>query len=128
NPTPGKVPYPFQRLRQLIESVPGQVSKANSPDPRSVPVLIALGRSLQRFAADPHYFKFPRLILAADIESRNSHWPSLAGKLFVAFAEPANQLEIISFNETFGRFEFQIVRDYARDQKPQIYYAHRDAC
>lgn len=128
NPQPGIVPFPFSNLQQLIETIPGVPTKVGARNARTVPILVPIGRSLQRFAADPFYFRYPRILLAADTVSETSNSPSLAGKLFVAYAERANQLEVISFNDAMGRFEFQIVRNYGPGVQPEIYYAHRDAC
>ena len=37
-------------------------------------------------------------------------------------------LEIISYNEDAGRFEFQLVKDYRAGGKPRVIYANRTLC
>lgn len=128
NPKPGVVPFPFSKLRMLVESREGQVSDANVRNLRSIPVLIPMSRSLQRFSGDPDYFKFPRVILAANTHSTQVGVEPLSGRLFIAYSEPAKQLEVISFNEDMGRFEFQVVTNYGDESTPQVFYANRDAC
>jgi mono/diheme cytochrome c family protein len=37
-------------------------------------------------------------------------------------------IEVISYNDAAGRFEFQIVRDYQAGKTPQVFYARRSLC
>jgi hypothetical protein len=37
-------------------------------------------------------------------------------------------LEVISYNEAAGRFEFQLVKDYRAGGRPQVFYANRNIC
>lgn len=52
-------------------------------------------------------------------------------RLFIAYSEDAEQLEVISYNEDAGRFEFEIVDDFAskdKTKKPSIRFANRAFC
>ena len=37
-------------------------------------------------------------------------------------------LEVISYNEAAGRFEFQLVKDYRAGAQPKVFYANRAIC
>ena len=52
----------------------------------------------------------------------------LRGRLFFGFVEDAREIEVISYNEAAGRFEFQLVRDYFEGGVPRITYAKRSLC
>lgn len=118
------VPYPFSRLVQII-------NRQMLPDPGGLSplkiTLIPLGRSLQREAGAPDYFHFPRVVAAADGDSRTGI-PPLKDRLFLGYHEKGNVLEVISYNDTAGRFEFQVVRDYQAGRTPQVFYAPRSLC
>jgi|GEM_PF-1773815 len=116
-----RVPYPFSKIIERINASGYPVAG----------VMIPKGRSLQRNAAKPDFFKFPRVVvtaLPAEEKSPAVRVTSLSGKLFIGFVEPAKQLEIISFNDELGRFEFQVVRDYGPNTVPQVFYAERSLC
>ena len=118
------VPYPFEKLVATIAASGGVDLGA---------VLIPRGRSLQKEAAAPDYFKFPRIVVAASPQPKDLDAPAPAidvgGKLFVGYVEPAKKMEVISYNEAAGRFEFQIVEDYdAPPAIPKVYYADRGLC
>lgn len=124
-----EIPYPFERLVEKIEKE-GYYVLSN---------LIPRGRSLQRQANAPNFFKFPRIVITpidlipgsgfVNAPSDTSKLGmSLKGRLFIGFSEPAKQMEVISFNEKQGRFEFQLVKDYGADLKPKIVYARRSVC
>ena len=118
------VPYPFANLLQRLES-------QLAPDPGGLPplkiTLVPLGRSLQRTAAAPDFFEFPRVVVAADSAAKPGFAP-LQDRLFIGYQEKAAILEVISYNEAAGRFEFQIVRDYKPGGKPSVHYARRALC
>ena len=101
---PPGVPYPFERLLQRVNL-------------RNRRILVPLGRSLQRSAAAPLFFKYPRAIVA------------FAGdRLFLGYQEKAQVIEVLSYNETAGRFEFQLVSGYRAGAAPRIEYAKRAVC
>ena len=96
-------------------------------------VFTPFGRSLQKLAGDPDFFRYPRLIMGVTFEAKSaSDKPCdlfLNDRLFVGYVEKSHQIEVISFNETLGRFEFQIVRDFGiPDRKPVVEYAQRSQC
>ena len=104
------VPFPFTALTARVNT--------------QLAVLIPLGRSLQRNAAKPDFFRFPRAVIAAD---SNSAMP-IKDRLFMGYQEKAGILEVISYNEAAGRFEFQLVRDYRQGGRPEVLYANRAIC
>jgi hypothetical protein len=94
-------------------------------------VLIPLGRSLQRAAAAPDYFRYPRVVAAVDGESRARSGDAgmlLKDRLYLGYQEKAAVIEVISYNEAAGRFEFQVVRDYRAGATPRVLYANRVIC
>ena len=118
------VPYPFSRLIDTI-------NRQMQPDPGGLPplkvTLIPLGRSLQRDAGAPDFFRFPRVVAAADGISKPGI-PPLKDRLFLGFHEKGAVVEVISYNDAAGRFEFQVVRDYQKGKTPQVFYARRSLC
>ncbi|HXG29556.1 MAG TPA: hypothetical protein VNJ47_12000 [Nevskiales bacterium] len=117
----GSLPYPFEELVRLIASYDAE---GRAP----VTVLIPDGRSLLKGQAD---FRRPRIILAADPRPAPSEaelGPLLRGRLFLGFVEGAAEIEIISYNEAAGRFEFQLVKDYREGGSPRLVYAKRAIC
>ncbi len=123
-----QVPFPFPALLQRIarELDPAQPSAGLSV------VLIPLGRSLQRHAAgDIEAFRYPRVVAAVTGEpSANAPVGHryLRDRLYVAYHEKAAALEVISYNEDAGRFEFQLVSDYRAGGKAEVGYANRALC
>ena len=120
----GPVPFPFARLVGRIES---QLQhQAGGLSPLKV-TFIPLGRSLQRSAAAPDFFKFPRVVVAVDGDAKPGAEP-LQDRLFLGYQEKTGILEVISYNEAAGRFEFQVVHDYRAGAMPQVRYARRAVC
>ena len=122
------VPFPFAALRQrIVEHLAAGVA---GPDGLAQ-VLIPLGRALQRNAAAPGFFTHPRLVLAvvadppSPAEASGAH---LTDRLYIGYQEKAASLEVISYNEAAGRFEFQVVKDYAPGKTPRVIYANRRLC
>lgn len=117
----GSLPYPFEELVRLIASYDAE---GRAP----VSVLIPDGRSLLKGQAD---FRHPRIIVAADPRPADSDaelGPQLRGRLFLGFVEGAAEIEVISYNEQAGRFEFQLVKDYREGGSPRLVYAKRAIC
>jgi hypothetical protein len=116
------IPFPFVRL---IEKLNAQMTA-----PGVKAVLIPLGRSLQRNAAAPEFFRYPRVVVAAlgDVPDAVAPGLLLKDRLYIGYHERANVLEVISYNETAARFEFQIVKDYAAARAPKVLYANRGLC
>lgn len=85
--------------------------------------LFPFSRSLQR----PNNFDYnpllnPRIVFAP----RSDPFSIARGKLFFGFVEAKDQVEVISFNDEAGRFEFQIVTDFTTN--PKVYYVNRGKC
>jgi hypothetical protein len=114
------VPFPLSRLLDSIDSKAGA-----GLAPRRV--LIPLGRSLQRSAGAPRFFTFPRAVVAFDAEPGTDHI-FVKDRLFLGYHERAGVIEVISYNEEAGRFEFQVVKDYRPGARPRVFYAHRNIC
>ena len=121
------VPFPFSRLRQAIaEHMEGE----NGPSPLRE-VLIPIGRALQRNAAAPEFFDSPRIVLAVVGEPSaraEQGGQFFKDRLFIGYQERARSFEVISYNEALGRFEFQVVDDYAAGKTPKVFYARRSLC
>jgi len=119
-----RVPFPFQallsRVREQVEGGAGSALRV---------VLIPMGRSLQRNAAADETFRYPRVVAAAVGESTApGAGMQLKDRLYLGYHEKAGVLEVISYNEAAGRFEFQVVRDYRENGKPRVLYASRRMC
>jgi hypothetical protein len=122
------IPFPFSALVRKLEA---ELQPETSGIPPAKSVLIPLGRSLQRTAAAPDFFAYPRVVLGADTEPRNSASQAgmlLKDRLFLGYHEKAEVIEIISYNEAAGRFEFQVVKDYRAGGIPKVFYANRTIC
>lgn len=115
------LPYPFEKLVKLIRD-------QHPPGTAPITVLIPDGRSLLKAQANYHH---PRALIAADFELANNA-VSLGvrprGQLFMGFVENAHEIEVLSYNEAAGRFEFQLVQNYCDGCVPRIVYAQRAIC
>lgn len=108
-----QVPFPLDRLVGRVTDLDGDFVHAHFP----------FSRSLQRpqdLSYDP--LMNPRIVLAPT-KDRDS---LTRGKLFFGYVKAKDQLEIISFNDEAGRFEYQIVTDYSRN--PKVFYVDRGKC
>jgi hypothetical protein len=118
------LPFPFAVLVRRLEARAGCSPRESC----TRGVLIPLGRSLQRTAADPDFFGAPRVVVAFDGEPARGANPPLKDRLYLGYQERANLIEVISWNEAAGRFEFQVVRDYHAGGTPTVEYARRTLC
>jgi hypothetical protein len=116
-----EVPFPFERLIARLEAAAG----CNASQPCTRAVLIPLGRSLQRVAASPAFFRHPRVVAAVVGEGSGL---LLRDRLYLGFQDKSGTLEVISYNQALGRFEFQIVRNFSPDAAPEVVYARRTVC
>ena len=89
-------------------------------------VLIPLGRSLQRTAASPGFFSSPRVVVA--ITGDGAGPISGRDRIYLGYQRRAGTIEVISYNEAAGRFEFQLVTGYRSGGTPQLVYAKRSVC
>lgn len=115
------LPYPFEKLVKLLQD---QDPEGSLP----VSVMIPHGRSLLKAQANEMH---PRVLLAADFDGPNkamSLGGTPRGQLFLGFVEQANEIEVLSFNEAAGRFEFQLVQNYCKGCVPRIVYGRRAIC
>ena len=115
------LPYPFEKLVKLVQD---QHPQGELP----VHVMIPNGRSLLKGLAD---FRHPRSLIAADFEVANKAGGvglRPRGQLFMGFVENAHEIEVLSYNEAAGRFEFQLVQNYCAGCVPRIVYAQRAIC
>jgi len=123
-----RVPYPFAALLRSLESRVGADTLGRSG---VAAVLIPVGRSLQRNASLQHPFDHPRIVAAVTGEPRRTGGRAeafLKDRLFLGFQDEAGVIEVISYNEAAGRFEFQVVKDYRPGREPQVFYARRTVC
>lgn len=122
-----RVPYPFTALLRELRVHAG-VDALGRPGLKHV--LIPMGRSLQRTAAAPQFFRFPRVVVAIDGEPRGPAAPAvlLKDRLYIGYQEKAGVLEVISYNDDAGRFEFQVVKNYRAGATPEVFYANRTVC
>ena len=115
------LPYPFEKLVAMV--------RANDPAGAApVALLIPRGRSLLKAQAD---FPRPRALIAADFQAPDTDAAlgvNARGALFLGFVEDAAEIEVISYNEAAGRYEFQLVQDYREGGQPRIVYARRAIC
>jgi hypothetical protein len=119
-----EVPFPFSAL---VEQVKGRLGGEEAPLPFER-ILIPLGRSLQRNVAAPRFFHAPRAVLAVVGDTGRPGALFLKDRLYLGYQETAGIVEVISYNETAGRFEFQVVRDYRPAGRPRVLYASRALC
>lgn len=121
-----RIPYPFSALLADLEQ------RIDNGAQRGVRyVLVPHGRSLQRDAPAPDFFRFPREIIALEGEpkaAKGDMGSVLEYRLFVAHQPVTETLEIISYNDAAGRFEFQVVTDYRADREPRVAIANRILC
>lgn len=117
----GQIPYPFPKLVELI--------RKNDPDAGTpLTLLVPHGRSLLKGLADDAH---PRVLAAADFQAPAtpaSLGLSPRGQLFLGFVENASEIEVLSYNEAAGRYEFQLVQNYCAGCIPKLVYARRAVC
>lgn len=115
------VPWPFEKLVEMV-------AKQDPSGAAPLVLLVPDGRSLLKGQAD---YAHPRILMAADFQAPGSP-ASLGlaprGQLFLGFTELANEIEVISYNEAAGRFEFQLVQDYTAHGARKLVYAKRAVC
>ena len=116
------IPFPFEKLLTRLEAAAGCSGRPAC----TRAILLPLGRSLQRVAASPDFFAHPRVVAAFVADGRGSLL--LRDRLYLGYQDKTGVIEAISYNETLGRFEFQIVRDYAAGKTPRVSYARRAVC
>src|SRR3546814_5552801 len=78
-------------------------------------------------AAAPDFFAHPRIVAAVTGEGDDAA-ALLKDRLYIGYQEQSALLEVISYNEAAGRFEFQLVHDYRAGATPRVSYARRELC
>ncbi len=122
-----RVPFP---LSALIDRIQARLAQREYNGGTRV-VMIPMGRSLQRTAAAPDFFKYPRVVFAVIGEPATNERDAgalLKDRLYIGYVEKTGVLEVISYNEAAGRFEFQLVKDYRGSVEPKVFYANRAIC
>ena len=115
------VPFPFEMLVRKIEAAAGCKSGACMTS-----VFVPLSRSLQRMSAAPDFFSYPRVIAAMTADG-GGHLLA-KDRVYLGYQERAGLIEVISYNEAAARFEFQLVRNYLPQGKPETVHASRAVC
>jgi hypothetical protein len=122
-----RVPFPFAAL---IARVQARLTQEELFGGTRI-ALFPMGRSLQRTAAAPDFFEFPRIVFAVTGEPAATDRDAgvlLKDRLYIGYVEKTGVLEVISYNEAAGRFEFQLVKDYRPGGEPKVFYANRAIC
>ena len=121
-----QIPYPFSKLVEYLET---RIDNGDKSGVRRV--FVPIGRSLQRNAPAPEFFKYPRALVALQgepVTTPEGNAEVLEYRLFIAHQPKSASLEVISYNDSAGRFEFQLVENYAADRHPQVRQANRLVC
>jgi hypothetical protein len=106
------LPFPIANLMQQI-----------SPGSSVVHTMLPFSRSLQRPSSgsyDP--LLNPRLVFSS---KHSSTWLERA-KIFIGYVKETDQLEVISYNDEGGRYEYQLVKNYSKN--PKVFYVNRGKC
>jgi mono/diheme cytochrome c family protein len=111
------LPYPFSALVDDLRARTGAEIQVG---------FIPLGRSLQRFAADPDYFSSPRIILA--VAGKGKSATPLRDRLFMGYQPAANAVEIIAFDEVKNQFRFLQVEDYRAEGRQTLTGIDEQTC
>ena len=117
----GGLPFPFEKL---LETISSYSKDGEAP----LALLLPDARSLSKGEAS---FTNPRMVVAVNtrpMKSENDFGMHLKNRLFLGYIESVNQIEVISYNEGAGRFEFQLVDDYYEGGVPKVMYASRALC
>jgi hypothetical protein len=121
-----QIPYPFESLVEYLNSI---IDKGDDSGARLV--YIPIGRSLQRNAPAPDFFYFPRALVALQGEPKptpDGTAEVLEYRLFITHQPKTESLEVISYNDDAGRFEFQVVDAYTAGREPVVSQANRIMC
>jgi hypothetical protein len=111
------LPYPFSALVDDLRERSGVELQLG---------FIPLGRSLQRFGADPDYFTSPRIILA--VSGNGTSTLPLRDRLFMGYQPAVKAIEIIAFDAAAGRFRFLQVDGYGADGRQSLTAIDEQSC
>lgn len=114
------IPYPFEKMVEVLASY-----DKNGKNPTTL--MVPFSRSLLKGESN---LAQPRVVLAGDMEPAESNelQPLFKGRLFMGLSEGADEIELISYNELAGRFEYQLIKDYKEGGTPTLAYAQRSVC
>ena len=129
------VPFPFNKAMDRLTTYLGYSVQDEESSP-ILKMLFPMGRSLQRNAAltghtgydENLFYRFPRVVVGVGQENKNHLALNLKGRLYMGFHEKSHVIEVISYNDEEGRFEYQVVRDYQSGKTPKVFYANRQLC
>jgi hypothetical protein len=104
------LPYPFGDLLADLKR------KSGGAEIRSA--FIPLGRSLQRYAADPDFFGSPRIV--SGVTGHGTGEIAVKDRLYFGYQPASEAIEIIAFDEEKGRFVFQEVTGYGAGKAARL--------
>lgn len=115
-------PYPLSKLKLALEGLAKTSSKNIPQQPDLIYNLIPFGRSLHAGSTD---FSHPRVLFAYTPSKYTSgfrmDYQDLVDRLFVSYSEVQNSLEVISWNNFEGRYNFESVKNFIPSpDHPQI--------
>ncbi len=123
------IPFPFSKVIDVLERQLGM--SINNDANTAKTALVPLGRCINRYAAAPDFFKYPRIVVAIDSEHYGSgKWekPFIKDQIFLGYQEKANAIEVISYNQEEGQFDFQLVSNYSAGNTPSVKKIKDDRC
>ena len=124
-----RLPYPFS---QLVQSIEQHLGRSINDDPNRVDsAMFPVSRCINRYSAGPDYYLSPRLVVSVDSEHMGTDIkpaPYLKDRLYLGYQPSTESMEVISYNPSAGRFDFQLVTQYNEDQTPTVINADRDSC
>lgn len=122
------IPYPFDALLARVDEFAGVDSQGASQLKR---VLIPFGRSLQRHAAGPNLAASPRLVVAADTAGPPTSAKArlnIADRIFFGYQPAAQSIEVISYDDAIGQFDFLVITNYNGSARPSVVRPDRRLC
>ena len=123
------VPFPFPKLLEKIASH-SKLQLGKSYEDVFNLILCPNCRSLQRDANRPEFFKSPRIVAglhASASPDAKGVAIQAADRLYIGYQPKAEAIEVISYNDQMGRFEFQVIHDY-NGGNAKVFYANRGLC
>ncbi len=111
------LPYPFSALVDDLRARTGAEIQLG---------FIPLGRSLQRYGANPDYFTSPRIVLAVTANGKSG--APLRDRLFMGYQPAVGAVEIIAFDDATGHFRFRQVEDYRAEGRQTFTEIDEEAC
>ena len=123
------VPYPFSDVLDRLDYAVGIRGADEKSSLKSA--LIPFSRCLNRNLTDPDQLVSPRMVVAVDTEPSvvpEERPVFIKNRVFLGHQPKADTIEVISFNEHAGRFEFQVVSNYREGEVPKVEYAKRALC